>query len=45
MNYKGFMGFRLLYLCNMRAKALGHGKVSGAINRGVKELLNKQLIE
>ncbi len=27
------------------AKALGHGKVSGAVNRAVKELLNKQLIE
>ncbi|MBU0485161.1 MAG: putative DNA binding domain-containing protein [Proteobacteria bacterium] len=27
------------------AKALGHGKVSGAINRAVKELLNKKLIE
>lgn len=27
------------------AKALGHGKVSGAVNRLVKELLNKQLIE
>lgn len=27
------------------AKVLGHGKVSGAINRAVKELLNKKLIE
>ena len=27
------------------AKTLGHGKVSGAINRAVKELMNKQLIE
>ncbi|MFN2355236.1 MAG: ATP-binding protein [Desulfopila sp.] len=27
------------------AKLIGHGKVSGAINRAVKELLNKQLIE
>jgi ATP-dependent DNA helicase RecG len=27
------------------AKALGHDKVSGAINRAVKELLNKKLIE
>ena len=27
------------------AKAIGHGKVSGAINRAVKELLNKKLIE
>lgn len=27
------------------ARALGHGKVSGAVNRAVKELLQKQLIE
>jgi len=27
------------------AKALGHGKVSGAIDRAVKELMNNQLIE
>ena len=27
------------------ARALGHSKVSGAVNRAVKELLHKQLIE